>query len=523
MNLFKYIRLRCVRFLEYFSLDSGRRFAKQSSKRISYCGNESLVLIEANLSPLSQLALKFSLPAVCKFFSAAPVSYCSMPAGNLVKIKEKIRHYFSFYRIIGVETFYLFNSNVSNPQNIIDAKTILAKIETKDAFENIQYRNILIGDLVYDHFLRTTHQATLDLMDSRLVGELARAILFVDQVYDYMTKNNVRAVFVGETCYRNAIPARVAIHLGAKAFYISGQFIYNLDKDVMHASLEAHFYPEIFQGLPKSIQLKGIKAAQQSLKNFEGSQTFIGHEDELSFPKESFNNRLKILIMAHDFFDSPHAYGTNLFPDSWEWLNAIGEISSNSNHLWFLKAHPYARAGNEVFLSRIAEKFPNLHLVKKETPKNALVQMGLDAVLTVYGTAGSEFPIWNIPVVNASRVNPHVKYSFNIHPQSREEFISILSDLPNKLKNFNFQFESLLEFYFMHHIYRRKSFLFKNYEQMCEVVETTRKGMTWNVFRYTGESYMFSAQQIEESVSLFLESGDYFLSRAHSKTISYGV
>ena len=38
------------------------------------------------------------------------------------------------------------------------------------------------------------------------------------------------------------------------------------------------------------------------------------------------SNKTKILIAAHCFFDSPHAYGNNLFPDFYEWLLFLGNM-----------------------------------------------------------------------------------------------------------------------------------------------------------------------------------------------------
>ena len=52
------------------------------------------------------------------------------------------------------------------------------------------------------------------------------------------------------------------------------------------------------------------------------------------------SNKIKILVVAHDFFDSPHSYGNNLFVDFYEWLIFLRDISLNTDYDWYIKTHP---------------------------------------------------------------------------------------------------------------------------------------------------------------------------------------
>ena len=42
--------------------------------------------------------------------------------------------------------------------------------------------------------------------------------------------------------------------------------------------------------------------------------------------------------------------------------------------------------------------------------------------MTVYGSVGIEYAYLGIPVINASKNNPHINYNFNINPKNLYEY-----------------------------------------------------------------------------------------------------
>ena len=46
------------------------------------------------------------------------------------------------------------------------------------------------------------------------------------------------------------------------------------------------------------------------------------------------NKKIKILVAAHCFLDSPHVLGNFLFPDFMHWLNFLAEVSKKTNYDW---------------------------------------------------------------------------------------------------------------------------------------------------------------------------------------------
>ena len=74
-------------------------------------------------------------------------------------------------------------------------------------------------------------------------------------------------------------------------------------------------------------------------------------------------------------------------------------------------------------------KHPKFKTIFQEMSHHQLVRDEIDFVLTVYGSVGFEYAALGKTVINASMCNPHVAYNFNIHPESVEEYKSILMNL----------------------------------------------------------------------------------------------
>ena len=146
------------------------------------------------------------------------------------------------------------------------------------------------------------------------------------------------------------------------------------------------------------------------------------------------NSKFKILVATHCFQDAVHVYGNNLFVDFFEWLDFLGSQSNKfKNYEWYLKCHPAVFDRNEETLIYFTKKYPNLILLPKNVTHNQLIYEGIGVALTVYGSIGHEYPLFGIPVVNASSHGPHDLYKFNFYPKTKNEYLKLIHNLP-KLK-----------------------------------------------------------------------------------------
>ena len=96
----------------------------------------------------------------------------------------------------------------------------------------------------------------------------------------------------------------------------------------------------------------------------------------------------------------------------------------------------------------------------KNFTNNKLLKLGIDYVLTVYGSIASEIPAYGINVISASKNNPHIDYKFSINPKNLKDYKKILINLNKYNKKINLK--DLYRFQFM------KYFLYKNNLFFCD-------------------------------------------------------
>ena len=74
-------------------------------------------------------------------------------------------------------------------------------------------------------------------------------------------------------------------------------------------------------------------------------------------------NTKKILIATHCFFDSPHSYGNNLFPDFHDWLDFLGNMTEETDYDWYIKTHPDYVQGTMEIIESFIVKNTNIYWV----------------------------------------------------------------------------------------------------------------------------------------------------------------
>jgi hypothetical protein len=520
------IEILRLKFEYFFSLSKPQRLAKKLTKRSRYPRFQGQILVEANQSAFNQLALSLFLPVACEKYQARPVNYYLMRAGFWVLTKERLRQVFSVASAYGIKRFDLIGPSKADLQKKIADATLLAqKFNSKREFELYEYRGIRIGDLVYDQYLRASRRPTLDFKDRVFINKFAEALSYVDAMIFYFTKNDVKAVCVSHTVYNLAIPIRVAVSNGVPAFQVNGEGIYRLSKENTHAYTDFRFYHKKFLELEPSVRDIGVKAAQMRLsRRFSGEVGVDMPYSTVSAYSSTKNSNFKIrnqskisiLVALHDFFDSPHSYGDNLFPDFMEWLDFLSAISKETNYDWYLKTHPDVVGDGETIMKKLVKENHRFKIVPKEISHHQLIAEGISVVLTVFGTIASEYSFLGKLAINASVNNPHISYNFCINPRTIEDYKKAILDLPLILNNHMPLQSEILEFYFMHHLDKLKTWIFYDISKTTSELGGYSKVIDWGIFsHYFKGTNSIERETIESAVEAFLKSDDFVLGREH--------
>jgi hypothetical protein len=403
--------------------------------------------------------------------------------------------------------------------SLADAKLneIWSKNSSKEQIVDLKVDGILIGDLIYDEHLIKNRVATIELGSSELFETMRMGLSRYFLLREYFRKSDIVAVYNTHQCYLQGIPLRIASNKGIDVFSLNQSEVQRFSEKRLWDNADRLRYRYIFNQLSDDVKEKGLDWAEGRIGERMAGKVGVDmrYSTRSAFVRKESNERvirdskkIKVLIAAHCFFDAANGSGKNIFPDFFEWIKFLGDISTRTDYDWYIKTHPDYLPGNNEIAKELIAPYPKIQWVPNETSHLQLVDEGVDFLLTVYGTVGFEYAALGVTVINASVTNPHINYGFNIHPRTREEYSEILLNLSREVK-LEIDIKEVYEYYFMRHCYfNTEDWLISNYEHFMSE-EGYYALFNRSFFCYFLEDRKRNqerSKKIEESLSAFVNS-----------------
>ena len=332
-----------------------------------------------------------------------------------------------------------------------EAAEIFAGLKDKWDLVKLTVEGVLVGDLIYDTYLRHVPASTVDLRDERLLGYIREALLIFYASREYLERRRPMAVFVDHIVYSHVgMMPRLAMAMDIPVFmanYAPELYVHRVDvaakrENIPHPIRHPFWvYPEWFAALPPETQdaarARGKQTIEERLSGKINNRILPGQSAYAAVSDTRImadNGRPRILVLLHDFCDAAHGYRYLLFPDFYEWITFLLTEAEKTPFDWYVKPHPNnadrsrgaMNAANHEVVLDLQKKFPRATFLAPSVSNRQLVAEGLASMFTIHGTAGHEFPYLGVPVVNAGD-NPHVGYSFNTHPKSLDEYRELIA------------------------------------------------------------------------------------------------
>lgn len=341
-----------------------------------------------------------------------------------------------------------------------ESRFLANKIESKQDLLELIYEGIKIGDLVYDNYLRQYSCSTVDIRDKRLFNLIKAALIIFHSCKKYIDSHNVKVVVLTHPIYiQFGILARLACQKGIEVFLfpIRSQIFhklsppYCLKNNYMEYRDQFSMLSNPKERLEKAksklaLRLSGVIDAGISYMKSSAYNQLIDQSHMIFHD----TGRLKVIIMLHCFFDSPHIYRDMLFPDFYEWIDFTLAIAEQTNFDFYVKPHPNGLPGNEKIVEYFEKKYPKITFIDKDISNNQIISEGIDAAITLYGTVGHEFTYLGVPVITAGD-NPHSAYGFCNHARSVAEYEWLLRNIGRLPKRINKT--EIEEFFYMHYLH----------------------------------------------------------------------
>ena len=124
------------------------------------------------------------------------------------------------------------------------------------------------------------------------------------------------------------------------------------------------------------------------------------------------------------------------------------QILEQYNISYFLKPHPNQGSDSQKEVELIKKRYPDVRFISSSISNKQLVDGGISAGISVYGSVAHELVYMEIPVVLCGK-NPHCSYNFFPRARNRAEYRDFLKSCTS-VRVTNQNQEEVKSFYYMH-------------------------------------------------------------------------
>ena len=479
--------------------------------------NKKIILVEYNSFHGSHLCQALLANFFKKKHSSkiiAYFNYCLIVSPLKINFFQKIKWKMSsllslsfkgIYKSFGVEEFIrpvITEEMTSKASNIRD-NFFKKKVFHRDIV-NFKINKIWIGDLIYDTYLKSRLVPTINIQDDDFKNFFKEFLELFFYWEKFFKLNKVTQTIGVHSCYSFGLPLRISAYNDIPGYAINTRAVMKIDKKIPTMYGNFKFFKKDFLRIRNKKQALTISKKNLDLRfsGISGVDVGLYNREKSSFSRKKNkkdliqkNSKIKILICTHDFLDSIHVNGKNFFPDFYLWIDFLGKLSNKKvkDYDFYIKSHPnlgnkyekYQKYTN-TFVNNLLKKYPKIKKIPNNTSHHQIIAAGINYVLTVYGSVGIEYACLGIPVINASRNNPHINYNFNINPKNQKDYIKILSNL--KKRKFKINQKEVLECYFMKHFFWDENWLFDNYKAFMSSIGGYHNIHTFRLYKYWYEN-----------------------------------
>lgn len=368
------------------------------------------------------------------------------------------KKWISFYRLFCDKVAFRtsgLSGYICNLKLLLVAVKIWYGLSSKDDVLKLTWQGVLIGDLVYDSYLRFKPAPTVNAGNLYMLAVIWQTLRTYKSAEEYFSIKMPSAYFTSYTTYiQHGVPVRVALNLGIPVYSFGNfqELAKKLELGDPRQTANCSMYFDDFQKL-KNKDAKLLAAEKQLGFRISG-----GIDAATAYmAKSAYHSDIdmapdvtgSVVVFLHDFYDSPHIYSWILFPDFYEWICFTIETLRKNNIPFFLKAHPNQSDLSSDVINMLMEKYPDLQWISAPITNRMLVDAGMRCAVTVYGTVAHEMAFLGVPVITCGD-NPHISFDFCKNATSLEEYRYLLKNsLSVDVDPAQMKIQSLM-FYYMH-------------------------------------------------------------------------
>jgi hypothetical protein len=376
----------------------------------------------------------------------------------LIKYKWK-----RLYKKIGIDFFIKTNkiSLLKKIEYFSRSLIILKRLKSKSEVLNYKLKNITIGDLVYDTYMRYEVRPTLDISDFALTKYFYKSFCLYHTFNNLSSYYKIKEYYSSYSTYiQHGIAVRLFLNKSIPVF-TSG----NLQQKFKQLSLNDHFhttnhlvYMTLFNKMiDKEYAInRGLNLLQNKFSgNIDKSSSYMNS----SAYKPQLCNKINLenidgVMFLHDFFDSPHIYDGMLFNDFYEWTIFTLDLIKENNLKIAIKPHPNQVKESIEVINNLKKQYSNLFWIESSVSNLSILNSNIKFGISLYGTVLHELAYFGKFAISAGN-NPHYAFDFICKPKDIFEYKNLIL---NQFETSNIvdQKKDVAIFYYMHNVYKKE-------------------------------------------------------------------
>jgi hypothetical protein len=466
-------------------LNHNNKFKKKNKiKKFIY---KKKILVQINNKNFNLLLIKLLKYKFLKNFQFSGIYTMSLNTYNnffffsniIYKIKNNLYNYLLFnkwknlYSSIGVNTEYNVNkikNNYLSNDKIVNR--IFLNLKNKKSVLKIKYKNILIGDLIYDSFIRFGKYPTVNIRSIFLKIIIKKSIEVLDYCFLNLKRSEIERYYTSYSSYINhGLVVRYFIKIGVPVISSGSRYSYTKElnsRDFKHIENFISFKKEY-----KKLNNKNNKIfeANKLLERKINGQNEISSNYLNNIPYKNNKiddqriNNLDGIIFLHDFFDACHDYDGLIFEDFYEWalysLNIIKKFKLKIG----IKPHPNNIDESKKIIKMLKIKFNDLVWIDERISNLKIFQYkNIKFGISATGSVLYEIAFFSKMGISAG-YSPTISFNISKNAKNKLEYKNYVINAVKYAKNYNvYKLEACKVYYmyFLHNIKKENKYILKS-------------------------------------------------------------
>ena len=204
------------------------------------------------------------------------------------------------------------------------------------------------------------------------------------------------------------------------------------------------------------------------------------------------SNKIKVLVLPHDFFDAPHAWGNKgIFPDYFKWLEFIKKMAKITNYDWYIKTHPnfIGQYGDNQKKSRELVKkmffgIKNLKILPPNYSHDQIIKEKIDLLISCHGSSLYEYSYKGITSLASSNSLPWNDFKICIVPKDINDLKEKIINIRKTKNNFKVNKNEILDYFYLRFGYYKNSSWLLPFKKYCDFVGGWHKRQSMKIFEF---------------------------------------